>query len=49
MINRYYSYFDHNVINFKGGIAAEDILCRFSGYMPPAAPDRKAAVQAVVA
>ncbi len=36
-----------NVINFKDGIAAEGILCRFSGYIPPAAPGRKAAVQAV--
>ena len=37
-----------NVINFENGVAAEGILCRFSGYIPPAAPGRKAAVQATV-
>ena len=41
--------FNCNVINFEDGVAAEGILCRFSGYIPPAAPGRKAAVQAVAA
>jgi hypothetical protein len=41
--------FNCNVINFEDGVAAEGILCRLSGYIPPAAPGRKAAVQAVVA
>ena len=36
--------FNCNVINFEGGVAVEGILCRFSGYIPPAAPGRKAAV-----
>ncbi len=34
-----------NVINFEDGVAIEGILCRFSGYIPPAAPGRKAAAQ----
>jgi hypothetical protein len=38
-----------SVINFENGVAIEGILCRFSGYIPPAAPGRKAAVQAIVA
>lgn len=37
-----------NVINFESGVAIEGLLCRISGYIPPAAPGRKAAVQAVV-
>ena len=41
--------FNCNVINFEDGVAAEGILCRFSGYIPPAAPGRKAAVQTVAA
>lgn len=36
-----------NVINFEDGVAIEGILCRFSGYIPPAAPGRKAAAQVV--
>jgi len=36
-----------NVINFEDGVAAEGILCRFSGYIPPAAPGRKAATQVI--
>ena len=38
-----------NVINFDDGVATEGILCRFSGYIPPAAPGRKAAVQVAAA
>jgi hypothetical protein len=38
--------FSCNVINFDNGVAVEVILCRFSGYFPPAAPGRKAATQA---
>lgn len=38
-----------NVINFENGVATEGILCRFSGYIPPAAPGRKAAPQAASA
>lgn len=38
-----------NVINFEGGVAVEGMLCRISGYTPPAAPGRKANVQAIVA
>lgn len=34
-----------NITNFEGGVAVEGILCRFSGYIPPAAPGRKAAPQ----
>ena len=37
-----------NVINFEDGVAVEGILCRFSGYIPPAAPGRKAAAQMAV-
>jgi hypothetical protein len=36
-----------NVINFENGVAIEGILCRFSGYIPPAAPARKAATQVI--
>ena len=39
--------FNCNVINFESGVAVEGILCRFSGYIPPAAPGRKAALQAL--
>ena len=39
--------FNCNVINFEDGIAAEGILCRFSGYIPPAAPGRKATAQVI--
>lgn len=35
-----------NVINFEGGEAIEGMLCRISGYIPPAAPGRKATPQA---
>ena len=41
--------FNCNVINFEDGVAVEGILCRFSGYIPPAAPGRKVALQSVVA
>ncbi len=41
--------FNCNVINFEDGVATEGILCRFSGYIPPQAPGRKAAVQGIVA
>ena len=41
--------FNCNVINFEDGVAIEGILCRFSGYIPPAAPGRKVAEQSVVA
>ncbi len=32
-----------SVINFEDGVAIEGMLCRISGYIPPAAPGRKAA------
>lgn len=35
-----------NVTSFEGGVAIEGMLCRISGYIPPAAPGRKAAPQA---
>ena len=38
-----------NVINFEDGVAIEGVLCRFSGYIPPQAPGRKAAAQVSVA
>jgi len=38
-----------NVINFEDGIAVEGILCRFSGYIPPASAGRKPAAQTIVA
>ncbi|NOU40223.1 MAG: ArsR family transcriptional regulator [Methylotenera sp.] len=41
--------FSCNVINFDNGVAIEGILCRFSGYFPPAAPGRKPATPAAVA
>lgn len=31
-----------SVINFENGVAVEGLLCRISGYIPPAAPGRKA-------
>ena len=31
-----------SVTNFEDGIAIEGMLCRISGYIPPAAPGRKA-------
>lgn len=40
--------FSCNVINFDNGVAVEGILCRFSGYFPPATAGRKPAAQAVV-
>lgn len=38
-----------NVINFEDGVAVEGLLCRISGYIPPAAPGRKATPQLTVA
>ncbi len=38
-----------NVTNFEDGVAIEGFLCRFSGYIPPAAPGRKATPQVAVA
>ena len=38
-----------NVINFEDGLAIEGVLCRLSGYIPPAASGRKAAGQTVAA
>lgn len=38
-----------NVITFEGGVPVEGLLCRISGYIPPAAPGRKATPQTVVA
>ena len=40
--------FSCNVINFEDGIAVEGILCRISGYIPPASAGRKPAVLASV-
>jgi transcription initiation factor IIE alpha subunit len=34
-----------SVTNFEDGIAIEGMLCRISGYIPPAAPGRKATPQ----
>jgi hypothetical protein len=34
-----------SVIHYKEGKAIEGIFCRVSGYIPPAAPGRKAAVK----
>ncbi|MDD2833067.1 MAG: FaeA/PapI family transcriptional regulator [Methylotenera sp.] len=34
-----------NVTSYEDGVAVEGILCRISGYIPPAAPGRKAAPQ----
>jgi hypothetical protein len=34
-----------SVTNFEDGVAIEGMLCRISGYIPPAAPGRKAAPQ----
>jgi transcription initiation factor IIE alpha subunit len=33
-----------NVTNFEDGVAIEGMLCRISGYIPPAAPGRKPGV-----
>jgi hypothetical protein len=41
--------FSCNVINFDNGVAVEGILCRISGYIPPAAPGRKPAAPGTVA
>lgn len=41
--------FSCNVTNFEGGVAVEGILCRISGYFPPASAGRKPAAQATVA
>lgn len=30
-----------NITNFEDGVAIEGMLCRVSGYIPPAAPGRK--------
>ncbi len=30
-----------SVINYEDGVAIEGLLCRVSGYIPPAAPGRK--------
>ncbi|MDO9394319.1 MAG: winged helix-turn-helix transcriptional regulator, partial [Methylotenera sp.] len=30
-----------SVTNFEDGVATEGMLCRISGYIPPAAPGRK--------
>lgn len=38
-----------NVINFEDGVPVEGLLCRISGYIPPAAPGRKASPQAIAA
>jgi transcription initiation factor IIE alpha subunit len=34
-----------SVTNFEDGVAIEGMLCRISGYIPPAAPGRKATPQ----
>lgn len=34
-----------SVTSFEDGVAIEGLLCRFSGYIPPAAPGRKASPQ----
>lgn len=34
-----------SVTNFEDGVAIEGMLCRVSGYIPPAAPGRKASVK----
>ena len=39
--------FSCNVINYDNGVAVEGILCRISGYIPPAAPGRKATSQVI--
>ena len=41
--------FSCSVINYEGGLAVEGILCRISGYIPPAAPGRKTTTQGTVA
>lgn len=33
-----------SVTNFEDGVATEGMLCRISGYIPPAAPGRKPGV-----
>jgi hypothetical protein len=40
--------FSCNVINYENGVAVEGILCRFSGYFPPASAGRKPASHAAV-
>ena len=34
-----------NITNFQDGVAIEGMLCRISGYIPPAAPGRKSAAK----
>lgn len=34
-----------SVINYEDGVAIEGLLCRVSGYIPPATPGRKASPQ----
>jgi hypothetical protein len=34
-----------NITNFQDGVAIEGMLCRVSGYIPPAAPGRKSAAK----
>lgn len=34
-----------SVTNFENGVAIEGMLCRISGYIPPAAPGRKSSPQ----
>jgi transcription initiation factor IIE alpha subunit len=43
------SVFSCNVINYDKGVAVEGILCRISGYIPPATPGRKPATPMAVA
>ena len=38
-----------NVINFEDGVPVEGLLCRISGYIPPAAHGRKATPQTITA
>ncbi|MDO9206449.1 FaeA/PapI family transcriptional regulator [Methylotenera sp.] len=33
-----------SVTNFEDGVATEGMLCRISGYIPPAAPGKKSGV-----
>lgn len=34
-----------SITNFEDGVAIEGMLCRISGYIPPAAPGRKSAAK----
>ena len=34
-----------SITSYEDGVAVEGLLCRFSGYIPPAAPGRKASPQ----